>query len=355
MKITMLTSALVLATSFNIYASPEVCGFDKIDGTVIEFTTTDKAPAADPIKSSLNVYRYFSSDADGQHLLKKSEYFGRKAVFKMDSHKSRLGAGVNNYTGQVLDKVDVFSGIADNCKPIFMQIGHNDFSHYYNDLSSFDNGVINLYEVESTLGVFVHHSEMYEVSDLESFVGNMYVKANTYLPMYFVDKFYEKKSVLPPFSKVDVLDVQHIPFAFNDRHVSDYRIKVIHNGQEGYLPGLRSGLSSLNELDSVRDEFKEAVKAKKVAYGMTENELILSLGLPEKSKEFNVYETSTGYYVDYHNEPRFKNMDKVGVTKELFYEHIPYPLVLSYDGILHEGGQQFSSVKLKGTLEFILH
>jgi hypothetical protein len=340
-----LSLALVSAVA---NASPETCGFSKIEGDVIEFTANDRAPAHVSMKVQLPAYRYFTSDIAGENHLLKSEYIGRKAVFDFTNSSTRVNEKKSTNENEV---THVYAGYADNCTRVFAQVSEKDFPRYYNEGSALAAQEINFFEKENVLGILFHSSKRYDISDSSYVTGKAFVLSDTAMPVYFTDKYYENSETLRPFSMIDVKGIEYIPFTHLGQVVSDFRLKVEYDGKEGFVSGNRASLSKESPLDGVRVKYISAVKAHKVAFGMNQYELLTSLGLPKKAKKYPVYMTSTGRVVDYYGEE--KGNEPIGYVYSLTYEGIDFPINLSFEGKVYRHEQEFGDVKYRNNLSFV--
>lgn len=351
-KMKVLFPLILLGSFFSnlAVASPETCGFDGLEGDLIEFTDNDVAPERSTLKSQLPVYRYFSNDQAGDHKLLKSVYRGRKAIFDFSrSFKRVVHMSAENRT----EVTHVYTGYADNCTRVFAQVKESDFPLYYNHNSVMDPDEINFFFEENTLGILFHESEKFGVNDSSYITGEAYVLPNTSSPIYFYDKFYEGSRVIAPFTKITVLGKEYVPFSFNGSIVSDFRLRVSIDGVEGFINGHRAGITKKNPILQVRPKYRDAVLSGRIQFGMNLSELLTSLGLPDSSESFNVYRNSKGFHIDYKGEYSDSDEKVFGRVLTLNYDDIPFPITIDMYGDFAASDQVFYKPKYHNKLQFM--
>lgn len=334
-----------------VSASPELCGFEQLEGDIVEFTSSDKPRPSDYITSQLPTYRYFTADQAGDQPLNKEVYVGRKAVFNFSDGVTRTKTLTG---GKGVETTHVFTGVADNCQQIFAQIKESDFPRYFDTDNTLYPNTFNFFREESTIGILFHSSVTYHnVTSAGIEADQYYVKPNMPFPMLFVDKHYQKTIIIPPYSTVDVIEIQYIPFTAKGQIKSDTRIKAIYDGVEGYLSGYREHLSNADPLAGVPKRFLSAIEDNKLMFGMHIDHILLSKGLPEHTQVFDVYPSSTGYKVDYDGTLTDRRGDAVGQVMHLIYDDIPYELSIDINGLFKQSKQVFGQPKFRGALDFI--
>lgn len=341
-KGTLSSLLLGVALSVPAHASPETCGFKDVEGTLIEFTASDKPKKGDPISSQLPVYRYFTSDFSNETPLKKEVYVGRRAKFEFSKP-------IERGNGEML----AYSGYADNCQHIWLHVEKSNFSQYFNPHSVTDSEVMNFLAEESYLGIFLVDSSAYNVNKSSHVNGTFFVKSWPSQDIYFTDTMYESTTLLKPFTEVKVGDIQHISFSINGKVISDYRMEAYVDGKKGYINLSRGALSTYNPLNDVPEKFEKAIRANKIQDGMTFSSIVMSLGNPTESASFPVYNTGRGHVVDYNDELKQYDYEIVGHALMLRYDHIPYPINLDMSGKFWLEDQVFFLPQNRGKLDFM--
>jgi hypothetical protein len=195
---------------------------------------------------------------------------------------------------------------------------------------------------------------IYNISEPDLDAGIFYIKPYLKYPVLFVDKHYQQTVTVLPYEKVNVTELQFIPFASGGLRHSDFRLKAVYKGQEGFLVGYRGALSNKDPLYGVRSKYKSAVKENKLMFGMNLDEVVLSLGFPDKTEVYDVYKTETGFNVDYDGGLAKHYSNNVGSINVITYVHIPYGLVIDMNGKFKKGRQIFGQPKFKGKLPFMV-
>lgn len=328
-------------------ATPEWCGFDQIKGDIVEFTKSDKPARITEIREQLSNYRYFTLDRSGKEPLPKDIYQGRRAVFDFSTPIRRISES---------GAINSFAGIADNCMPVYAQIKESDFPDYFNRENLFYPNTFPFFTEESTLGIWFHESTTYPDLTLPNIeAGKYYVIPNMRQPLLFTDRYLREIITIPPYEEVYIEEVQRFPFMVNGYIESDVRIKATYNGTQGYISAQRAVLSDTDPLADIPSDFIPAVKDKKLMFGMHINHILQSMGLPNRTEAYDIYNTPVGHKVDYDGRVQREKIDDTikGQVLHLTYNNIPYEIVINEEGIFRQEDQIFGSVKFKGRLNFI--
>jgi hypothetical protein len=169
----------------------------------------------------------------------------------------------------------------------------------------------------------------------------------------FINELGSDYSKLDRYETLEVLDVKRVPIYLYGKMLSNYGIKVKYKGEEGYINADYRFIFNGNPLLKVRDEYVNAVASGKLSFGMTKGDVLLTLGMPQSTEVYNVYESHQGYVTDYSGKYEGKGMRKVGEISHWNYPEIDYPLIFSMEGFLEESKQRFSRFDPMGLPNFM--
>lgn len=345
-----LISSLIFASFFS-NASPERCDFDNVSGETFEFSQPLTILLRDDVVDITDKgnYPFWYKSANTDEPLKVSEYFGRLAKVQSSQPVKRVSENTFKDVRQRL-YVSYYSAIADNCEQVYVRVIENEFPQYYSDDIDFVDYEFDFLEQEKWLGI----SMIDNIKSLETReITHVTVRPEGAGRVVFINELGSDYSKLDRYETLEVLDVKRVPIYLYGKMLSNYGIKVKYKGEEGYINADYRFIFNGNPLLKVRDEYVNAVASGKLSFGMTKGDVLLTLGMPQSTEVYNVYESHQGYVTDYSGKYEGKGMRKVGEISHWNYPEIDYPLIFSMEGFLEESKQRFSRFDPMGLPNFM--
>jgi hypothetical protein len=343
-KILILLSTLLVSTasvaSNDVSSHFKACDFDsKEEGVLITFN--DQSPQFNHFKRMYTedrvLYNNWYKFTNDKEPLAKNEYVGRHAFIKKSPVKTHEEKGT---------LVSYYAAISDNCESVFMRVAHDEHSAYFNESNVLAPMEFNFIAEEYNYGYIVVNN----FEDLErSKIKSLYVKPNS--TVWFVDKYYQKAALLPDFAKMDIIDAKIRPYVLNNQPVSSYFIQVSYNGEEGFIPGNMGNYLFNDPHNFMNTKTIEAIKEGKVYFGMSLDEVRLSLGEIVRSVDYDVYKTHGGVIIDY-NESINEQEQMIGKEYHVYFKGNEVPFIFNSSLSLDSDIQRFNPYSAIKPLSF---
>jgi len=352
MKKTVLLALSTLLVSTSSLASPERCEFDKVEGELVEFShpqTIVIRNDAVTISDKKNYPRWYH-EANMKEPISRDEYFGRMA--KIRTHAPVKTVKENTFK-DVREKLTVryYSAIADNCQQIYLRVIENDFPQYFSKDVDFLDHKFKFLEQEKWAGVtFIDNFVKLQEKD----ISLLTIRPKGSGQIYFVNKLGTYATPLKRYESVEVVDAKRSPLYLRSQMLSNYKIEVKYKGERGFINSDYQYMFNGNPLLDVDNKFFSSIANGKLMFGMKKEDVLLSLGLPDKSISYPIYRTHTGFVTDYLGNYESRSYERVGHITHWSYEAFDQPLIFNQNDVLLESKQQFSRFDAEGLPSFMV-
>jgi hypothetical protein len=352
MKLIAILSLSLSALSLSVNASPDRCKFNEIKGELFEFSHPQSImihhDAVDIVDKG--TYPFWFSEANSDHPLKVDSYFGRMAKVQSSQPVKRVK---ENTFKDVREKLYVryYSAVADNCEQVYVRVVENEFPNYFSKKINFVDRKFNFLEQERWVGISMIENQKALASKK---ISSVTVKPNGEGNVIFVDSTGSKAIKLKRYTTLKVLDVKRSPFYYRGEMLSNYGIEVMYQGDRGFINADYRYITNGNPLLDVDVEFLNPISFGKLAFGMSQSDVLLSLGMPNEAEIFPVYKTNTGYKTDYFGDLRKQDYDLIGYVHYWRYDGIDKPLVFNTEKVFREKIQKFSRFDALGLPDFMM-
>lgn len=362
------------------------CDFKRIDGIEFELGKTSQYQKFENSQSGIDADAFELIFA---HKIHEDKYGNQFWVDEPLSYEDAYGRNlkitnqnefkydyvVSDTDPRVKLKVRKYEALLDNCKKVTIKVpeSRDRFAKYFNVMNEAIDGKFSFTAEQSDLGLIY----LPDLKKVEAHVGKSIYFLNSQVNDFYgvTNDHKNQKVVIDTLKDYRIKSISYDYVSIPGGKVNEYRdgqfgIIIEIDGKEVKVPFIRERFAYSNPLSwkNIRDKYKENIKRSEVVYGMNMHETVLSLGMPDYIRYFEVIkskETGAEYerndYFPYDgkrlNHPLGESYN-AGVRQAWFYRDAEGSLrhiVFSRDNELTEILQPYETVDYARENGFILN